>query len=65
MDGNYDMQGFVGLGPENAMEGLSYPISLYQDKKIDAIKVGLNFENPIYTNKVSTITFGYFDYSHI
>jgi len=28
-DNEYDAQGFIGLGPEGAMEGLSLPISLY------------------------------------
>lgn len=55
----------MGLGPEGVLEGLSYPISLYQQKKIDKIRVGLNYENPLYKDRVSTITFGYFDYSHI
>lgn len=27
--------------------------------------MGLNFENPLYKDKVSTMTFGYFDMSHI
>lgn len=29
------------------------------------MRVGLNFENPVYKNRVSTITFGYYDEEHI
>lgn len=64
VEGSFDVQGFVGLGPQGAID-LSMPMSLYQEKKVVAMKVGLNYENPIHKDKVSTITFGYFDYAHV
>ena len=65
VQGEYDAQGFIGLGPESLIEGLSFPMNLYYGKTMQALKVGLNYENPMDTNRVSTITFGYFDLSHI
>jgi len=51
----------IGLGP-NGHE-LSYVNQLFDQGQIESKKVGLNFENPEDTNSVSTITFGYYDYS--
>jgi hypothetical protein len=34
---------------------------LFNQNVIDKLIVGLNFENPLDANLVSTITFGYFD----
>ena len=65
VQGPFDVQGFVGLGPQNSGEDLSVPMSLYADKNITKMKVGLNFENPAHKGRVSTITFGYYDEDHI
>jgi len=65
VQGDYQAQGFVGLGPEGLVEGLSLPLSLFYDKKMIGMKVGLNYENPINDDRVSTITFGYFDLGHV
>ena len=65
VDGEFDFQGFVGLGPQKPAESLSLPISLYNQNQITAPRVGLNYENPIYKDKISTMTFGYFDWNHV
>lgn len=65
VQGSYDAQGFVGLGPESLIEGLSLPMNLYYAKTMQNLRVGLNYEDPMDTNRVSTITFGYFDLNHV
>ena len=40
-------------------------MNLYYNKKMEGIKVGLNYENPLDNSRVSTITFGYFDFGHV
>jgi hypothetical protein len=46
------------------VEGLSLPLSLFYDKQLIGLKIGLNYENPLDNNRVSTITLGYFDTGH-
>lgn len=63
--GEFYAQGFVGLGPESLIEGLSLPMNLFYGKEMIGLKVGLNYENPLDTDRVSTISFGYYDLNHI
>lgn len=63
--GGFQAQGFVGLGPEGLTEGLSLPQNLYYNKDIEGLRVGLNYENPDDFDRVSTITFGYYDLNHV
>ena len=58
-------EGFVGLAPEIEGDDQSYIMSLYKQGQILERKVGLNFEDANNVNKVSQITFGYFDETEI
>ena len=40
-------------------------MSLYFSKDMVGLRVGLNYENPMDTDRVSTITFGYYDFAHV
>ena len=61
----YQGNGFIGLGPQNATDDVSFVFQLFNQNVIDKLIVGLNFENPLDPNLVSTITFGYFDINQI
>ena len=63
--GDFQAQGFVGLGPESLIEGLSFPMNLYYAKDMAGLKVGLNYEDPMDDSRISTITFGYYDLNHV
>ena len=63
--GDFQAQGFVGLGPESLIEGLSLPMNMYYAREMAGLRVGLNYENPLSTDRISTITFGYYDLSHV
>ena len=65
INGQFDVQGFIGLGPQEMSDHTSYVYNLFNQRVIERIVVGLNYENEIYTDKVSTITFGYYDWEHI
>lgn len=58
--GNFDANGVIGLAPTN--DRRSYIHQLYAQGQVNDMKVGLNFENPLDTDSVSTITFGEWDF---
>jgi hypothetical protein len=61
--GDFAANGVVGLAPGSSNS--SYVAQLKQQGVIDNKYVGLNFEDPDDESAISTITFGYFDYSQI
>jgi hypothetical protein len=63
--GQFDAQGLIGLGPQDVEGHQSYVIDLHKSNQIPRPVVGLNYENNLYTDKVSTMTFGYFQDSSI
>jgi len=38
---------------------------MYYAREMAGLRVGLNYENPLSTDRISTITFGYYDLSHV
>ena len=40
-------------------------MNLFESQQIEQPRIGINYENPLYEDKVSTITFGYLDEAHI
>ena len=56
-----DTTGIVGLGPQREFDDESIVHMLHHQGVIDAPKVGLNFEDPMSPDLVSSISFGYFD----
>lgn len=61
VDGYFDTMGIVGLGPEREFDDESIVRELHRKGVIDEAKVGLNFEDPMSSDMVSTITFGHYD----
>lgn len=52
-----------GLAPTN--DDRAYINQLWNQGQVADLKVGLNFENPEDKDQVSTVTFGYWDYSEV
>lgn len=61
--GEFQANGVIGLAPNS--HDKSYVNQLHQQGAIENRQVGLNFEDPDDAASISTITFGYFDYSQI
>ena len=61
--GEFSANGVIGLAPNSHEK--SYVYQLKEQGAIENLQVGLNFEDPSDISQVSTITFGYFDYSQI
>jgi len=61
--GTFEANGIIGLAPGN--NDKSYVNQLHEQGAIQERKVGLNYEDPDDSNSISTISFGFFDYSQI
>lgn len=61
--GTLKAMGIVGLAPNNNEK--SFINQLYEQGQVAQKIVGLNFEDPSDRQSVSTISFGYIDYSQI
>jgi len=65
VQGSFDLNGFVGLGPQKSGDDQSFVAGLFNQKQIDSMKVGLNYENNLDKDRASTITFGFYDLNNV
>lgn len=61
--GTFEANGIIGLAPGN--NDKSYVNQLHEQGSIQERKIGLNYEDPDDSSSISTISFGFFDYSQI
>ena len=61
IEGYFETTGVVGLGPQRQYDDESIVVQLAADGVIDAPLIGLNFEDPMDPNLVSSISFGFLE----
>jgi hypothetical protein len=59
--GDFEANGVIGLAPND--DKRSYLNQLYMQNQIKEKVIGLNFEDPSDKGSMSTISWGYIDYS--